>query len=29
LLGWSPQQSIDEAMETTSRWLRANGYFTP
>ncbi|HEX4841672.1 MAG TPA: NAD-dependent epimerase/dehydratase family protein [bacterium] len=29
LLGWSPQQSIDEAMETTGRWLRANGHLTP
>jgi nucleoside-diphosphate-sugar epimerase len=29
LLGWSPQRSIDEAMETTGQWLRANGYLTP
>ena len=28
LLGWSPCQSIDEAMETTGRWLRANGHIT-
>lgn len=29
LLGWSPQRSIDQAMETTGQWLRANGYVTP
>jgi nucleoside-diphosphate-sugar epimerase len=28
LLGWSPRQSIEEAMETTGRWLRANGHIT-
>jgi nucleoside-diphosphate-sugar epimerase len=28
LLGWSPRQSIEEAMETTDRWLRANGHIT-
>lgn len=29
VLGWSPQRSIDEAMEATARWLRATGHLTP
>lgn len=26
LLGWAPRYSIDEAMRSTERWLRENGY---